>query len=157
MSESDQAPQPFFNLERVYLKDASVEVPNAPAIFFEQDMPKIEVQLQNRGTQVAEGAYEGVLTITVTAKINERTVYLAEVAQAGLFRISNIPPETMELVLQITCPTILFPYAREAVASMIGRAGFTPLHLAPVNFEALYQQQRAQAAAQAVAEQPVAH
>lgn len=157
MSEAEQTPQPFFNLERVYLKDASVEVPNAPAIFFEQEVPKIEVQLQNRGNQVGEGVYEGVLTITVTAKINERTVYLTEVAQAGLFRINNIPPETMELVLQITCPTILFPYAREAVASMIGRAGFAPLHLAPVNFEALYQQQRAQAAAQAAAPQTAAH
>ena len=146
MSETQPEAQPQFAIEKLYIKDISVECPNSPEVFLENTTPQIEVKLLNNGKQVGEGLYEGVLTVTVTAKVGERTGYLVEVAQAGVFRILNVPDETLEMILHITCPNILFPYAREAVSDLVGRAGFQPIILAPVNFEVLYQQQRAQAA-----------
>lgn len=143
--------QPQFSIEKLYVKDISLETPNSPDLFLEREAPQIELKLFNQGRQAAEGLYEVNLTVTLTAKIGERTAYLVEVAQAGLFRIVNVTEETLGMIMQISCPNILFPYAREAVSELIGRAGYQPVYLAPVNFEMLYQQQREQQAQQAAA------
>ena len=143
--------QPQFSIEKLYVKDISLETPNSPELFLEREAPQIELKLFNQGRQAAEGLYEVSLTVTLTAKIGERTAYLVEVAQAGLFRIVNVTEETLGMIMQISCPNILFPYAREAVSELIGRAGYQPVYLAPVNFEMLYQQQREQQAQQAAA------
>jgi len=134
--EQNQAPA--FGIEKLYVKDFSVEVPNAPKIFLERENPEIAVQLNNETTPIDEGVFEVVLTVTVTAKIGDKTVFLVEVGQAGVFRIVNIPDEQMEPLLAVACPNVLFPYAREAVSDAILRAGFQPLVLQPVNFEAMY-------------------
>jgi len=151
---SEEQPQPQFAVEKLYVKDISLECPNTPELFLDREAPQIEVKLFNQGKQVGEGLYEVMLTVTVTAKISERTAYLAEVAQAGIFRILNVPEETLEMIMHITCPNMLFPYAREAVSDLVGRAGFLPIYLAPVNFEMLYQQQRAQQVQAAAGAQP---
>jgi preprotein translocase subunit SecB len=117
---------------------SSLEVPNAPAIFLEHEAPEIGLQLQTGGLKVGDDIFEVTLTATVTAKIGEKTVYLVEVGQAGLFRIRNIPEENLEPLLAIACPNILFPYVREVVSDCVTRAGFAPVVLQPVNFEAMY-------------------
>lgn len=142
--QEQEQPQPQFAIEKLYVKDLSLESPNAPEFFLEQGAPEVELKLQSQGRQVAEGVFEVVLTVTMTAKLGERTAYLVEVAQAGLFRIANVDQEMLKLVMQITCPNVLFPYAREAISDMIGRAGYQTVYLQPVNFETLYQQQMAQ-------------
>lgn len=129
---------PSFAIEKLYIKDLSLEVPNAPAIFLERDAPEIGLQLQTGGLKVGDDIFEVTLTATVTAKIEEKTVYLVEVGQAGLFRIRNIPEENLEPLLAIACPNILFPYVREVVSDCVTRAGFAPVVLQPVNFEAMY-------------------
>lgn len=139
---SDQ--QPVFSIEKLYVKDLSLEVPNAPQVFLERDAPEIQVQLQNNGTGIGDGLFEVALTVTVTAKRGEYTTFLVEVAQAGIFQIRNVPDDDMEPILGIACPNILFPYAREVVSDAVNRAGFPPVVLAPVNFEGLYQQRMAQ-------------
>jgi preprotein translocase subunit SecB len=133
---------PLLTIEKVYLKDASIEIPNAPQIFLEAVQPQIDVQMNTRAGQIAEGLYESVLTITVTAKAAEKTVFLVEAAQAGIFQIRGFGKEELQAILGIGCPTSIFPYARETIASLINRAGFPPINLAPINFEALYQQQQ---------------
>jgi preprotein translocase subunit SecB len=145
----EQQAQPQFSIEKLYIKDISLESPNTPELFLERSAPQVELKLQNQARQAGEGLYEVLLTVTLTAKVGERTAYLVEVAQAGLFRVLNVSEDMLGMILQITCPTVLFPYAREAVSDLIGRAGFQPIYLAPVNFEQLYQQQQAQAAAPA--------
>ena len=146
---------PAFSIEKIYVKDVSLEVPNAPEIFLEQDSPEVGIQLQIGVKKLSEDAYEVTLTVTVTAKIGEKTVFLIEVGQGGIFRIRNIPEDNMAPLLSIACPNILFPYARETVASLATSAGFAPVVLQPVNFEALYaaraqqEQQAAEAAASA--------
>ena len=135
---SDQ--QPVFNIEKIYVKDLSLEVPNAPQVFMSNDAPQLEVQLA-QGVQALEGAlFEVTLTVTVTAKAGDKTVFLAEAAQAGIFQIRNVPQPDMDPILGIVCPNVLFPYARETISDVVNRAGFPPVLLAPVNFEALYQQ-----------------
>jgi len=135
----EQNEQPVFNIEKLYVKDLSLEVPNAPAVFLEQDTPTVGIELGTQAAQIGEGFYEVALTVTVTSKAGEeKTVYLVEVVQAGIFQIRNVPQEDIEPVLMIGCPNILFPYAREAVSDAITRAGFQPVLLAPVNFEGLY-------------------
>lgn len=147
---SDQTPQqPVFSIEKLYVKDLSLEIPNAPEIFLERDAPQVDVQLQTQGKGIQEGIFEVVLTITVTAKLKEKTVFLVEVAQSGLFQIRNVPQEDMEPILGIACPNILFPYAREVVSDAVTRAGFPPVVLNPMNFEALYQQRQQQKAGEA--------
>ena len=143
MSEQEQ---PAFSIEKLYVKDLSLEVPNAPGIYLEQEGPNINVELNNAASSISEGVYHVVLTVTVTAKREEKTFFLAEAAQAGIFGIRNVPTENIEAILGITCPTILFPYVREVISDAINRAGFPPVMLAPVNFEALFQQRQAQAA-----------
>jgi preprotein translocase subunit SecB len=133
-----------FAIERIYVKDLSLESPGAPQSFQMTEAPAIEVGLRTRGEQVAPDVYECVITLTVTATSASKTVFLVEAAQAGLFQIRGVPAADMQPVLAIHCPNVLFPYARETVADAIMRAGFPPVHLAPINFEALYQQQLAQ-------------
>jgi len=149
--QAQEQAQPHFSIEKLYVKDVSLESPNTPELFLVQEAPQIELKLSNQGRQAAENLYEVQLTVTLTAKVGERTAYLVEVAQAGLFRILNVTEEMLGMVMQITCPNILFPYAREAVSDLIGRAGYQPIFLAPVNFEVLYQQQQQQQQAQAAA------
>jgi len=136
--------QPVFSIEKIYVKDLSVEVPNAPQIYMERESPDIEIQLQSAANPVGEGLFEVALTVTVTAKLGEgeaeKAVFLVEVAECGIFQIRNVPESDMEPILAVACPNILFPYARETISDAINRAGFPPVLLAPVNFEALYQQ-----------------
>ena len=129
---------PSFAIEKLYVKDLSLEVPNAPAIYLERDTPEIGLQLQTGGLKVGDDIYEVTLTATVTAKIGEKTVFLVEAGQSGLFRIRNIPEDNLEPLLSIACPNILFPYVREVVSESVTRAGFAPVVLQPVNFEAMY-------------------
>ena len=137
---TDEAQQPVFSIEKLYVKDLSLEVPNAPQCFLERDPPQVDVQLQTTGTAVGEGVFDVVLTVTVSAKIGEKTQFLVEVAQAGLFQIRNVPEEELEPVIAVACPNILFPFVREVVSDAISRAGFPPVLLAPVNFENVYRQ-----------------
>jgi len=150
----EQNAQPVFGIEKLYVKDLSVEVPNAPEIFLEREAPQVEIQLNTGGRTVGDSVYEVVLTVTVTAKVGEKTVFLIEVGQAGIFRIQNVPEGEIEPLIAVACPNILFPYAREAVSDSVVRAGFQPIVLQPVNFEGMYmqrlqQQQEAQAGAPA--------
>ena len=146
MSEP-QNNQPVFSIEKVYVKDLSVEIPNAPQVFLEREAPTVDIQLHHNSTGVEDGVYETVLTVTVTAKANEKTMFLVEVAQAGIFVARNIPGQELEQVLGIACPNILFPYVREVISDTVVRAGFPPVILSPVNFEAIYQSQRQPAVA----------
>jgi preprotein translocase subunit SecB len=133
-----------FAIERIYIKDLSIENPGAPQSFQLAEAPAVEIGLRTRGAGVAPDVFECVLTVTVTATSQGKTVFLVEVSQAGLFVIKGVPANDMQPILAIACPNILFPYARETIADAIGRTGFPPVHLAPINFEALYQQQLAQ-------------
>jgi len=145
MSETQQAQ---FSIEKIYVKDLSLEVPNAPQIFLQRDQPEVQVQLHTEGTSVDEGVYQCLLTVTVTAKLGDKTMFLVEAAQGGIFQIRNVPQGDLEPILSIACPNILFPYVRETISDTINRAGFPPVLLAPVNFEVLYQQRLEQQAAQ---------
>ena len=146
MAEAQQnaAQAPVFTIDKIYVKDLSLENPGAPKSFLIQEQPQIEVGLRTRGEQVDPDIYEVVLTVTLTAKAGDKTLFLVEAAQAGIFTIRGIPQEHMQQVMAINCPSVLFPYARETLADAVTRAGFPPVHLAPINFEALYQQQVAQ-------------
>lgn len=151
-----QAEAPVFAIEKLYVKDLSVEVPNAPQIFLEQESPQVDIQLRSEGTGVGEGLFEVVLTVTVTAKLeDDRTVFLVEAGQAGIFQVRNVPEENLEPLLAIACPNVLFPYAREVIASAISRAGFAPVVLQPVNFEGLYMARQAEAQQAAGHEVPI--
>lgn len=135
---------PILTIEKLYVKDASLEVPNAPGIFLENLQPQIDVQMGTQTQQIADGLYESTLHVTVTATAEEKTVFLCEVAQAGIFQIRGFGEEERAAIIGIGCPTTIFPYAREAVASLVNRAGFPAINLAPVSFEALYMQQKQQ-------------
>lgn len=141
---AEELQQPVFTIEKVYLKDLSLEVPNSPQVFLERETPKVDIQLTTSASPLDDGHYEVVLTVTATATLNEKSVFLVEAQQAGVFQIRNLPRESLEPVLGVTCPNILFPYARETVSDAVVRAGFPPFLLAPVNFEALYQQRMQQ-------------
>lgn len=153
---AEENTQPVFSIEKLYVKDLSVEVPGAPQIFLERENPQINVQLSTAGRAIEEGLYEITLTVTVNAKISEeRTLFMIEIAQAGIFQIRNVPQEDLEPVMMVGCPNILFPYAREAVSDAVTRAGFQPVLLSPVNFESLYHAQRQQAAQRSNGEVPI--
>jgi preprotein translocase subunit SecB len=139
MSEQQQ---PQFTIEKIYLKDLSLEIPNAPQIFLGLENPQIEISVHNAAAPLdqAAGLFEAVLTVTVTAKHNEKTVFLVEVAQAGIFRILNLPPAELDAVLGVLCPNTLLPYARETVAGLLMRAGFPPVVLQHMSFDAAYQE-----------------
>jgi len=134
----EQNEAPSFGIEKIYVKDLSVEVPNAPEVFLEQESPQVEIQLNTEGRGLGEGVFEVVLTVTVTAKLGDKTVFLVEVGQGGIFRIVNVPDEQIEPLVAVACPNILFPFAREVVSDAVTRAGFSPIVLQPVNFEAMY-------------------
>jgi preprotein translocase subunit SecB len=156
MAEQQQAVQPIFTIEKIYVKDLSVEVPNAPQVFLERDTPRVDIQLSTEAKPIDDGHYNVVVSVTTTATLNDKTVFLVEAHQAGIFQVRNIPADSIEPVLSVTCPNILFPYVRETVSEAISRAGFPPFLLAPVNFEALYQQ-RLQQQGQAVPASTTTH
>jgi preprotein translocase subunit SecB len=141
--------QPVFSIEKVYVKDLSLEIPNAPQAFLEREAPTVDIQLHHNSQGVEDGIYQTVLTVTVTAKVADRTLFLVEAGQAGIFSIRNVPAAELEAVLAIACPNILFPYVREVVSDTVTRAGFPPVVLNPVNFEAIYQQSQGQGQAAA--------
>jgi len=140
--------EPVFQIQRVYMKEASLEQPNSPAILLEQEQPSVDIQLGVEAQQAAEGLFEVAVSATVTTKIKDKTVFLVEVKQAGIFEIRNVPAEQMQAVMGIACPQIIYPYLRGNVADVITRAGFPPVHLAEINFQAMYEQQQAQQAGQ---------
>ncbi|CAM5213354.1 Protein-export protein SecB OS=Castellaniella defragrans OX=75697 GN=secB PE=3 SV=1 [Castellaniella defragrans] len=148
-SQNENGQAPSFGLQRTYIKDLSVELPNAPAIFLEQKGPTVEVSIQVGGQQLAESVYESVVTATVTTRIDDKVLYLVELSQAGIFEASNIPAEQLDPLLGIVCPTMLYPYLRANVADAITRTSLPPLHLSEMNFQALYEQRQAQQAGQA--------
>jgi preprotein translocase subunit SecB len=146
---SEEQKQAVFGIEKVYVKDVSLEIPNAPQIFLEQGAPAINVEVHTKAEQLDEGIFEAVLTVTVTSKLeNDKTVFLVEAAQAGIFRIQDVSQEDIEPLLGIACPNILYPYVREVISDMVVRAGFPPVLLQPMNFEGLYHQQKQMQAAQ---------
>ena len=138
----------MFQIQRVYLKDVSLEQPNSPAILLEQESPTVDIQLGVDATPVADGLFEVTVTATVQTRIQDKTVFLVEAKQAGIFEIRNLPEEQMGAVMGIACPQIVYPYLRGNVADLIQRAGFPPVHLDEINFQAMYEQQQAQAAGQ---------
>ncbi|MGH8750783.1 MAG: protein-export chaperone SecB [Burkholderiales bacterium] len=138
--------QPVFSIEKIYVKDLSLEIPNAPRIFLEREAPQVDVQMNTAGNPVDEGIFEVVLTITITAKLKDKTMFLVEVAQGGIFHIRNVAQPEIEPILGIACPNILYPYVREVISDVVSRAGFPPVILNPVNFEALYQHRKQQQA-----------
>jgi preprotein translocase subunit SecB len=137
---TDPAQPPSLQIEKIYVKDASLEVPNAPQVFTEQAQPEVEVQLNTGAQQFAEGYFEVTVAATVTARAGERTLFLVEASQAGIFSLRNVPAEQMNALLGIACPQVLFPYLRESISDLVVRSGFPPVLLAPVSFEALYMQ-----------------
>lgn len=145
----EEQAQAVFGIEKVYVKDLSLEIPNAPQVFLQRETPEVGIELHNSAAAIGDGVFEAVITVTVTSKVEDKTVFLVEVAQAGIFQIRNVPNEAVEGILGVTCPNILFPYAREVVSDLVTRAGFPPVLLNPINFEALYLQQKQQQEAQA--------
>ncbi|NIC40077.1 protein-export chaperone SecB [Aquabacterium sp. A08] len=138
---------PVFQIQRVYLKEASLEQPNSPAILLEQEQPSVDIQLGVEAQPVADGVYEVCVTATVQTKIQDRTVFLVEAKQAGIFEIRHLPEDQLGPIMGIACPQIVYPYLRGNVADLIQRAGFPPVHLAEINFQAMFEQQQAQQAA----------
>jgi preprotein translocase subunit SecB len=154
MSDAQAQPQQSqatFQIEKIYVKDLSLEIPNAPQAFMQQTQPQLEVRIDTGAAPFAEGYFETSVSATVTAKVGDKTLFLAEVVQAGVFQMQNVPADDLKPLLGIACPTILFPYLRETISDLVTRGGFPPVLLAPVSFEALYvqrMQQEQQAAAQ---------
>ena len=146
MSDGQQQTQPTFQIEKVYVKDMSLEIPHAPKVFLEQVQPQLEVQINTGSENFADGYYEVTVTATVTARLGERTLFLAEARQAGIFQLRGMPAEELGPLLGIACPTVVYPYLRETIQDMISRGGFPAVILAPLSFEALYLQQQQNAA-----------
>ena len=139
---------PLFQIQRLYLKDLSLEQPNSPQVLLEQGQPQVEISLGLGAEPIAEGMFEVTVTATVTTKVNEKVLFLVEAKQGGIFEIRNIPAEQMQPILAIACPGIVYPYLRAIVSDVCTRAGFPPVVLAEVNFQAMFEQQQAQAAGQ---------
>lgn len=138
--------QPVFSIEKIYLKDLSLEAPHVPQIFLDGGEPQIEVRVATAAEKLEDEFYGVTVTVTVTAKMeDERILFLNEVAQSGIFRIANIQQQDVDILLAVAAPNILFPYARETVSNTIIRSGFPPVMLAPINFEAMYQAEQANA------------
>ena len=138
--------EPVFQIQRVYLKEASLEQPNSPAILLQGEQPSVDIQLGVEASPVGEGVYEVCVTATVHTQIADKTVFLVEAKQAGIFEIRNVPEEQMGPVVGVVCPQIVFPYLRSNVADIVQRAGFPPVHLAEINFQSMYEQQQQQQA-----------
>lgn len=141
--------EPVFQIQRVYLKDVSLEQPNSPEILLNQEQPSVEIQLGVETKPVTDGIFEVTVTATVHTKIEDKTVFMVEAKQAGIFEVRNVDAEQLGSILGIACPQIVYPYLRGNVADVIQRGGFPPVHLAEINFQAMYQQQQAEAAGQA--------
>jgi len=139
-------PQASFQIEKLYVKDISLEVPNAPQVFVQAESPQLEIQVRNEAVQFADGLYEVTVTVTATARAGETTHFLVEATQAGIFSVRNVAQADLEPLLAVACPTILYPYVRESISDLVTRAGFPPVLLAPVSFEAMYMQRQQQAA-----------
>ncbi|MBK9363489.1 MAG: protein-export chaperone SecB [Rubrivivax sp.] len=144
---ADEA-NPVFNIQRMYLKDLSLEQPNSPQILLEQQQPQVDIQLGVGAEQVADGIFEVTVTATVTTKIGDKTLFLVEAKQAGIFEIRNVPADQMQGIISIVCPQMVYPYLRAIVSDVCTRAGFPPILLTEVNFQAMFQAQQEQAAQQ---------
>jgi preprotein translocase subunit SecB len=149
--QQQQTPAPAFNIQRMYLKEASLEQPNSPKILLEQEQPTVEISLHLTNAALTDqpGLYEVTVVATVQTKVKDKTLFLAECKQAGIFEIRNLAEDQMPAVLNVVCPQIIYPYLRGNVADLIVRGGFPPVHLAEINFQAMYEQQQAQQHAQA--------
>lgn len=143
----EEQPQRIFNIEKIYVKDLSLEISDAPLVFLESEAPKVDMQLHIDDKNIKESMHEVVLTVTITAKTKDKTLFLIEVQQAGVFQIINIEAAEMLPILNIVCPNVIFPYMRETVSDIVTRAGFPPVILSPVNFEALYNESKQKAMA----------
>lgn len=157
-----QASEQRFSIEKIYVKDASLESPNVPAIFTAKWEPEINLQLGSETKKVDDGVYETVLTITITAKLGEKTAYLVEIKQAGVFTISGFEDAELAPLINSYCPSTLYPFAREAINNLVEKGGFPPLYLVPINFDAMWAQRqqevaRAQARAASSAQVQVSH
>jgi len=143
---ADQNENPTFQIQRLYLKDLSLEQPNSPQILLEQQQPQVDIQLGMAAEPLADGVFEVSVTATVTTKVSDKTLFLVEAKQAGIFEIRNFPPEQTQGILGVACPQIIYPYLRAIVSDVCTRAGFPPILLAEVNFQAMFEaQQQAQA------------
>ena len=140
---------PVFNIQRMYLKDLSLEQPNSTQILLEQGQPQVDINLQMGADQVADGVYEITVTATVTAKVKDKTMFLVEAKQAGIFEIRNVPQDQLQGIVSIVCPQMVYPYLRAIVSDVCTRAGFPPILLTEVNFQAMFEAQQQQAAAAA--------
>jgi preprotein translocase subunit SecB len=145
---ADDNQNPVFQIQRMYLKDLSLEQPNSPQILLEQAQPQVDINLGLGAEPIAEGVYEVTVTATVTTKVGDKTLFLVEAKQAGIFEIRNIPPDQLQPIIGIACPGMVYPYLRAIVSDICTRAGFPPVMLAEVNFQAMFEAQQAQAAAQ---------
>lgn len=150
---TDQAQQGQFGIQKIYVKDISFEVPDAPMVYQQEWSPSVNMDLANSASRISEDIFEAVLSVTITVTCEEKTMYLVEAQQAGIFQISGLPDEALNKLLSISCPNILFPFVREIISDIVTRGGFPQLLLAPVNFEALHaqklqQQQTEQASGQ---------
>ena len=143
-----QETSPVFNIQRMYLKDLSLEQPNSPAILLEQQQPQVDINLGIAAETVGEGVFEVCVTATVTTKVQDRTLFLIEAKQAGIFEIRNLPNDQMQAILGIACPGMVYPYLRAIVSDVCTRAGFPPVLLSEVNFQAMFEAQQQQLAAQ---------
>jgi preprotein translocase subunit SecB len=147
MAESQET-SPVFNIQRMYLKDLSLEQPNSPQILLEQQQPQVDINLGVSAETIAEGVFEVCVTATVTTKVQDRTLFLIEAKQAGIFEIRNLPDDQMQAILGIACPGMVYPYLRAIVSDVCTRAGFPPVVLSEVNFQAMFEAQQQQLAAQ---------
>ncbi len=146
MADDTPSNAPMFQIQRMYLKDLSLEQPNSPQVLLEQGQPQVEINLTLGAEPVSDGIYEVTVMATVTTKINDKTLFLVEAKQGGIFEIRNIPQEQLQPILGIACPGIVYPYLRAIVSDVCTRAGFPPVVLSEVNFQAMYESQQAQAA-----------
>jgi preprotein translocase subunit SecB len=146
MSEQDDTP--VFQIQRMYLKDLSLEQPNSPQILLEQVQPQVDINLGVGAEAVADGVFEVTVTATVTTSIGDRTLFLVEAKQAGIFELRNVPAEQMQAILGVVCPQMIYPYLRAIVSDVCTRAGFPPILLSEVNFQAMYEAQQEAAAQQ---------
>ncbi len=135
-------PTPVFSIQRIYLKDASLEIPNAPQIFLETEAPNVEIQLDVSNVSVIEFIHEVTVMVTITTRVKDQVAFLVEAKQGGIFEIREVPNDQMEPLLGIVCPNIIFPYLRSNIADLITRTGFPPIHLAEINFEAFFNQRK---------------
>jgi preprotein translocase subunit SecB len=149
MADEQNQAVPTFNIQRIYLKDLSLEQPNSPQILLEQGQPQVDINLQMGADQVADGVFEITGAATVTANLKDKTLFLVEAKQAGIFEIRNVPPEQLQGIVSVVCPQMVYPYLRAIVSDVCTRAGFPPILLTEVNFQAMFEAQQQQAAAAA--------